>query len=826
MSKTNRPKEQTKRVCLVSWDLLGPVKNGGIGTATFGLAEALADAGHQVTICFLPTEASQLDDFTAWQDFYCQRGIALLLIPSPEILIEALPGAKASYAVYLFLKEKIKKYSWDIVHFPDMQGLGYYSVKAKKNLGFFNETVLSTISHGLSSWHNEFNFEQKFSVSDLELQFLEKESLKNSDVVFAPTEFALKCATAHAGSLPAAQYTQPNIVPEQNIIPYQGNLTNFNEIVFFGRLETRKGLKLFTDTICELGADFLRDKKIIFLGKNGKVGGSTGLDFIQSALSAKAIHYEVYTDYDSKSALKYLNSINPLVIIPSLSETMGYTLCECMESGLPFLASRIPAFQELVAESCHQDVFFDETTEALAQKIKQTLSSGFKPVKSTKSNYQIKKNWVSWHNTVCASDYIVPQPKEVPLVSVCIAHRNRPHFLKACLESLKKQTYQNLEILIGDDGSDSPAALSYLRSFESASDSKSANLSRPIQVQYFSEQLGPGAVRNRIAEVAQGEILFFMDDDNRAHATEIEMLVAAMLRSSADIVTCPFEREINSQITGRWLPLGQATALAYFYNVLGDMNSLVKKSAFFKAGQLNESMNFRGEDWEFFLRASFAGLKLEVVPEALMIYREHEGNYSKRTNNKKSRNIFLKSFARSADPEILAEVFKVLDSLNFEPQPRYMPETKANLKASYLVDPISKKNQFPNLIYKLNKAEFNDECTVNEQIQTEILPEGVAFHVNGDDPIVLLPEKSMPELKRLRIDVRISAARDSVFKVYYKTKAKPYYTEEQIGVKNIYEGENCFHLELENNITGAIRIDPAVIPGVFVLNLLEINSEI
>jgi len=43
--KTARP----LRVCVASFDFVGPVKNGGVGTAFTSLAEALARAGHEVT---------------------------------------------------------------------------------------------------------------------------------------------------------------------------------------------------------------------------------------------------------------------------------------------------------------------------------------------------------------------------------------------------------------------------------------------------------------------------------------------------------------------------------------------------------------------------------------------------------------------------------------------------------------------------------------------------------------------------------------------------------------------------------------------------------
>src|SRR5581483_395574 len=63
-----------------------------------------------------------------------------------------------------------------------------------------------------------------------------------------------------------------------------------------------------------------------------------------------------------------------------------------------------------------------------------------------------------------------PLPPSAPLVSLIIPTRNGLKFLQRCVDSiLEKTTYPNYEIIIVDNGSDDPAALAYLRSFEDGS---------------------------------------------------------------------------------------------------------------------------------------------------------------------------------------------------------------------------------------------------------------------------------------------------------------------------------------------------------------------
>ena len=39
-------------ICIVTCDIVGPIRNGGIGTAYYSMARTLADAGHRVTVLY------------------------------------------------------------------------------------------------------------------------------------------------------------------------------------------------------------------------------------------------------------------------------------------------------------------------------------------------------------------------------------------------------------------------------------------------------------------------------------------------------------------------------------------------------------------------------------------------------------------------------------------------------------------------------------------------------------------------------------------------------------------------------------------------------
>jgi hypothetical protein len=71
-----------------------------------------------------------------------------------------------------------------------------------------------------------------------------------------------------------------------------------------------------------------------------------------------------------------------------------------------------------------------------------------------------------------------------------------------------------------------------------------------------------------------------------------------------------------------WPFLGAAVVPGALRNVFGDANAFIRQSVFDRIGGFTEDVGVGCEDWEFFARAVLAGLRLEVVPEPLVRYRQ------------------------------------------------------------------------------------------------------------------------------------------------------------------------------------------------------------
>ncbi|RYQ06223.1 glycosyltransferase family 2 protein [Bifidobacterium pseudolongum] len=126
-------------------------------------------------------------------------------------------------------------------------------------------------------------------------------------------------------------------------------------------------------------------------------------------------------------------------------------------------------------------------------------------------------------------------------VTVIVPVYNNEKYLKQCVSSIIGQTYENIEILLIDDGStDSSASIC-----EELSESDGR-----IRVFHISNG-GPGRARNIGLESAQGEYILFVDSDDYIERTAIEELMSVVNSDGTDLVCFNFEAFDNNQIYPR-----------------------------------------------------------------------------------------------------------------------------------------------------------------------------------------------------------------------------------------------------------------------------------
>lgn len=111
-------------------------------------------------------------------------------------------------------------------------------------------------------------------------------------------------------------------------------------------------------------------------------------------------------------------------------------------------------------------------------------------------------------------------------VSVIIPCYNAYQYIERCLDSVKEQTYNNIEIIIIDDGStDGSKELiaSYAKCHENI-------------ISFFQSNMNASIARNKGMELATGTYYLFLDADDMLYKTSIEKMVSIMESDNSDLV--------------------------------------------------------------------------------------------------------------------------------------------------------------------------------------------------------------------------------------------------------------------------------------------------
>lgn len=134
-----------------------------------------------------------------------------------------------------------------------------------------------------------------------------------------------------------------------------------------------------------------------------------------------------------------------------------------------------------------------------------------------------------------------------PLVSVIIPVYNVKNYLARCIESLLNQTYNQLEIILVNDGS-TDESLSICE-FYAKEDSRLVIIDK--------ENGGVSSARNRGIKEAQGEFITFVDSDDWVEKEMIERLVENIFKYNAEVSICTMCNEANIYINQTLLMSGQ-----------------------------------------------------------------------------------------------------------------------------------------------------------------------------------------------------------------------------------------------------------------------------
>ena len=176
------------------------------------------------------------------------------------------------------------------------------------------------------------------------------------------------------------------------------------------------------------------------------------------------------------------------------------------------------------------------------------------------------------------------------LVSIVVPVYNVEDYLEDCIKSILSQTYDNIEILLIDDGSEDSSGVIC---------DKYANADARIKVVHKVNG-GLSSARNKGIDVATGKYITFVDSDDIIAPNTIQNLYSTMVEQDSSIVKMKMTNDINKLDIYINSQNKIHTAVEYLKEIctykasVSFCDKLFKKSVFdfqrFKEGVLNEDL--------------------------------------------------------------------------------------------------------------------------------------------------------------------------------------------------------------------------------------------
>lgn len=226
---------------------------------------------------------------------------------------------------------------------------------------------------------------------------------------------------------------------------------------------------------------------------------------------------------------------------------------------------------------------------------------------------------------------------ENPLVSICVISYNSSAFVLETLESAKTQTYQNIELIVSDDGSTD-------NTVELCKNWLAQNKERFVRTELITVEKNTGTPTNcnRAIKAANGEWIKLIAADDILLENCIEDNVEQVnINSDIEILFSKVYRfKVKDGIKislrdGVWLDwFFDSDARAQFRELLLENRIYLPPSSFILK-ELIEKLNYFDEeiklieDYPFWIKATQNGHKLYFMKKFTVNYRQHEAGISK-----------------------------------------------------------------------------------------------------------------------------------------------------------------------------------------------------
>jgi O-antigen biosynthesis protein len=477
-----------RRITIVSAQLLGLEHgSGGVGAATAFLAIALARMGHDVGVLYIKEQLPKpMDD--EWERRYADAGVTIRHVPAPPVPVEP-----ARYTRLRAVELALRADPPDVVIAHEYGGPAYFALRLRRLGLAFDETVFVTYCHGTGPWVKEVTGNARIRPEMIAHARIEQAAVELADVVVSPSAYMFDWMRRQGWRLPGDARVIP-LVTQATALggppPVRADANGdgpVERVVFFGRLQNVKGVEPFVRGLNALPPELLEGVELEFFGGPTPDWDPDSVARLLSERTTGALRRVSFeTGLNQREALARLSAPGTLAVIPSLAENSPNAVYECLEGGIPFLASSAGGISELVAAEDRARVLFQPTAEGVAGALQRALGErgALRPARPAFDGAEVTRAWSDVVTTNVAPRVSRP---ERPTVDV-VVRGDEPAL-----------TYEHLNVI-------------------------------------------RAGTRAEGLRACTAEWVIFLDDDDVPEPELVDVLVRAQAASDADVVTCAIRR--------------------------------------------------------------------------------------------------------------------------------------------------------------------------------------------------------------------------------------------------------------------------------------------
>jgi glycosyltransferase involved in cell wall biosynthesis len=330
-----------------------PPAGGGIGAYTDKTSRALAGRGHEVHVLMPSTSAARTEVIDA---------VHLHHIPTPPIRPRGLARS------WVVRRALARLGSFDIVQASEWGGEAWsYSLLRPENL----VTRLAT-PHVITEEYERAGGTRPSG--GIVTNWLERSQTRHSTRVISPSR-VLADEVSRRWQLPPGSVTiVPTGIqtPRMNPADLPETLRGLNYVLYFGRLEQRKGVDTWIDAL-PLVLETYPSLHAVFVGEDVGMWGTSFADLARDRCGSQSnrLHFHPATSHEHLFATV---ASARLVVMPSRFESLANACLEAMALGRPVVATLGTGMAEIITDSLNGFLVSPGDAPSLAAKVAAALS--------------------------------------------------------------------------------------------------------------------------------------------------------------------------------------------------------------------------------------------------------------------------------------------------------------------------------------------------------------------------------------------------------------------------------------------------------------------